>query len=241
MIVTQAELPRLQELDYPAGCAILMDKPLDWTSFNVVGKTRNRLCRHLDRKRFKVGHAGTLDPRATGLLIICTGKMTKQITSFMGLEKEYTGTITFGASRPSYDMETEVDAEYPYEHIDAQRLEEAMQQFRGPFMQQPPIFSAKQVDGKRAYDAARKGREVKLHPCAVEVSEFVCTRLELPEMDFRVRCSKGTYIRSLAHDLGKALGSGGYLSALRRTAIGPYRVEDALDVEVFAEELGRPA
>jgi tRNA pseudouridine55 synthase len=237
LVVTSADLDRLGELDYPEGCALLIDKPLDWTSFNVVGKIRNRLCRHLNRKKFKVGHAGTLDPRATGLLIICTGKMTKQITSFMGLEKEYTGTITFGGTRPSYDMETAVDQVYPFDHIDEIKLEEALKHFRGEFMQQPPIFSAKQVDGKRAYESARKGREVKLHPCPVEVTEFTCTRLELPEMDFRVRCSKGTYIRSLAHDLGKALGSGGYLSCLRRTAIGDYRVEDAIDVEVFADAL----
>ncbi len=237
MIVTSSDLDRLGELDYPKGCAVLIDKPLDWTSFNVVGKMRNRLCRHLDRKRFKVGHAGTLDPRATGLLIICTGRMTKQITSFMGQEKEYTGSVTFGATRPSFDMETEIDKEFPFEHIDQQAIEEALEQFRGEFMQQPPIFSAKQVGGRRAYESARKGRMVKLHPCPVEVTEFVCTRLELPEMDFRVRCSKGTYIRSLAHDLGKALGSGGYLSALRRTAIGEHRVEDAIDVEEFAEAL----
>jgi len=237
IVVTSADLPRVKELDYETGCAILIDKPLDWTSFNVVGKIRNRLCRHLDRKRFKVGHAGTLDPRATGLLIICTGRMTKQITSFMGQEKEYTGTITFGGTRPSFDMETEIDKEYPFEHIDEASIESALSQFRGEFMQQPPVFSAKQVGGKRAYESARKGREVKLHPCPVEVTEFVCTRLELPEMDFRVRCSKGTYIRSLAHDLGQALDSGGYLSALRRTAIGEHRIEDAIDVEVFADAL----
>lgn len=237
IVVTSADLNRLQELDYPEGCAILIDKPLDWTSFNVVGKIRNRLCRHLDRKRFKVGHAGTLDPRATGLLIICVGKMTKQITSFMGQEKEYTGTITFGGTRPSYDMETEVDQEFPFEHISTDTLEQALVQFRGEFMQQPPIFSAKHVNGKRAYESARKGLEVKLHPCPVEVTEFVCTRLELPEMDFRVRCSKGTYIRSLAYDLGKALDSGAYLSSLRRTAIGDHRVDQAIDVEVFADAL----
>jgi len=237
VIVTAADMDRLEELDYPTGCAILIDKPLDWTSFNVVGKIRNRLCRHLDRKRFKVGHAGTLDPRATGLLIICVGKMTKEITSFMGQEKEYTGTITFGGTRPSYDMETEVDQEFPFAHIDEAKLEEALQDFRGDFMQQPPIFSAKQVNGKRAYESARKGREVKLHPCPVEVTEFTCTRLELPEMDFKVRCSKGTYIRSLAHDLGKALDSGAYLSALRRSAIGNHRVETAMDVEKFADAL----
>ena len=156
VIVSIADLNRLEDFDWPEGCAILIDKPLEWTSFNVVGKIRNRLCRYLDRKKFKVGHAGTLDPRATGLLIICVGKMTKQITTFMGQEKEYTGTISFGGTRPSYDMETEVDQEFPFKQIDAENLEEALVQFRGEFMQQPPIFSAKQVDGRRAYESARK-------------------------------------------------------------------------------------
>lgn len=237
MIITSKDLEQLPTLDYPEGKAILFDKPLDWTSFNVVGKIRNRLCRHMDRKRFKVGHAGTLDPRATGLLIICVGKMTKQITDFMDLEKEYTGTITFGGTRPSYDMETELENIKTFDHITESSIEEALKAFRGSFFQMPPIFSAKQVDGRRAYDSARKGREVKLNPCLVEVAEFTCTRLELPEMEFKVRCSKGTYIRSLAHDLGQALGAGAYLSSLRRTAIGDYRVEDAFDVLEFADAL----
>lgn len=237
LTLRKADLGRLQDIDYPAGCAILIDKPLDWTSFNVVGKLRYRLCRHLQRKRFKVGHAGTLDPRATGLLILCVGKMTKQITDFMGLEKEYTGTITFGASRPSYDMETEIDARFPYEHITMDSLNEALESFKGEIMQIPPAFSAKQIEGRRAYVAARAGKPVKMRPNLVEVYEFSCTRLELPEMDFKVRCGKGTYIRSLAHDLGEALGSGAYLSSLRRTAIGPYRVEEAMNVLEFADTL----
>jgi tRNA pseudouridine55 synthase len=182
-------------------------------------------------KRFKVGHTGTLDPLATGLLILCIGKATKRIVEFMDQEKEYTGTITFGATTASYDLETEVDGSFPTEHLTEEVLKEATKAFTGEFLQLPPVFSAKQVDGKRAYESARKGKEVKMRPAMVEVSHFELTEFRWPDVDFLVRCSKGTYIRSLAHDLGKAVDSGAHLSALRRNASGEYRVEDAVTVE----------
>ncbi len=237
MIVTREHIGQLADLDYAAGCAILVDKPLEWTSFNVVSKIRYLIRHHYGVKKFKVGHAGTLDPLATGLLIICTGKMTKQITTFMGQEKEYHATLTLGATRPSYDMETEIDAEFPIEHIDAALIEEGLNKFRGDFMQTPPIFSAKQVKGKRAYESARAGKEITLAACPVNISELECSRFESPELDLKVRCSKGTYIRSLAHDLGMALDSGAYLSQLRRTASGSYRIEDALEIDDLVKAL----
>lgn len=239
MIVTRLQIPELADLDFAAGCALLVDKPLEWTSFNVVSKIRYLIRHHLGVKKFKVGHAGTLDPLATGLLIICTGKMTKSITDFMGQEKEYLATLSLGASRPSYDMETEIDHEFPYEHIDRDLIDKTLENFKGDIMQVPPIFSAKQVNGKRAYESARAGKELKLAACSVNISELEVERFESPELDLRVRCSKGTYIRSLAHDVGHALESGAYLSQLRRTASGPYRVEDALTIEDLVAALGR--
>ncbi|NNC83481.1 MAG: tRNA pseudouridine(55) synthase TruB [Flavobacteriales bacterium] len=220
-----------------SGAAILVDKPLEWTSFNVVSKFRWAIRHHLGVKRYKIGHAGTLDPLATGLLILCAGRYTKRAIEFMSQEKEYTGTITLGATRPSYDMETEIDKEYPYEHITREMVESVFKGFIGDQMQQPPIYSAKQVAGKRAYESARKGTAVELAPCPIHIDSLELTAFSLPELEFRVVCSKGTYIRSLAHDIGKALDSGGYLSSLRRTQSGPYRVEDAVQIEDFVQSL----
>jgi tRNA pseudouridine55 synthase len=220
------------QFDFLKGELLLLDKPLDWTSFDVVNKVRRLLSRHYKIK-FKVGHAGTLDPKATGLLILCTGGMTKQIESYMGLDKEYTGTFTLGAITPSYDSETEVIQIADCRLLIAEVIHEATEKFTGNIHQVPPQYSAKWIDGKRAYDYARKDREVEIPAVSVTVSKFEITRIELPEVDFVVRCSKGTYIRSLARDFGEDLGVGAYLSALRRTKIGDYDVKDAISVEQF--------
>ncbi|WGK66141.1 tRNA pseudouridine(55) synthase TruB [Croceiramulus getboli] len=227
----------MQKEDYLAGQVLLFDKPLEWTSFQLVNKVRWLLKRRFALKKIKVGHAGTLDPLASGLLIICTGKMTKQIEGFMGQPKTYTGTITLGATTPSYDLETEIDAHYPIDHITETLIQDSLQAFMGIIVQRPPIFSALKKDGKRLYEMARKGEEVEIPAREVEISHFEITRTELPELDFKVVCSKGTYIRSLAHDFGKALGSGAHLSALRRTAIGDYKVQDAMQLAQFEEAL----
>ena len=237
MIITKANLYELRAMDHKAGVVFLMDKPLTWTSFNVVAKVRGVLSRFNTVKRFKVGHTGTLDPLASGLLILCAGKATKRITEFMDQQKEYTGTITLGATRPSFDMETEIEAEFPFDHITEAQVEEAMKTFIGEILQRPPIYSAKQIQGKRAYDLARAGKEVKVPKAMVEVATFELTAFRLPEIDFRVVCSKGTYIRSLANDIGQSLNSGAYLSALRRTASGEYNVEDALSIADVQEAL----
>lgn len=222
--------------DFKAGEVLLFDKPYGVTSFSIVNRARGIIRRKLGVRNIKVGHAGTLDPLATGLLVICTGKMTKSIAQIQDAEKEYTGTITLGATTPSYDLESEIDQEFPTEHINEDLVRRAAAQFIGFHDQMPPIFSAKQVDGKRAYELARKGQEVKLNPKRIEIKGFEVTAFrndEKPEVDFRVVCSKGTYIRSLAHDFGIALQSGGHLSALRRTRIGDYSVEDAISTEQF--------
>lgn len=223
--------------DFKEGQLLLFDKPYSWTSFRIVGKTRWLICKTFKIKKLKVGHAGTLDPLATGLLLVCTGKFTKRIHEFMGMEKEYTGTFHFGATTPSYDLETSVDATFPTEHLTPEILKEATQAFIGDIDQHPPIFSAVKKDGKRLYEYARQGEDIKTEARNVHISVFELTRIELPEVDFRVVCGKGTYIRSLAHDFGKAVGSGAHLSALRRTRIGKYRVEDALTIESFTEKL----
>ena len=215
---------------------MLFDKELGKSSFSVVNRARGIIKRKLKVKNIKVGHAGTLDPLATGLLVICTGKKTKTITSIQDAEKEYTGTITLGGTTPSYDLESEIDQTFPTEHITDEMIHEAARSFIGEHDQMPPIFSAKQVDGKRAYELARKGKEVKLNPKRITIREFEITEIRNSgnlEVDFRVSCSKGTYIRSLAHDFGKALNSGGHLSALRRTRIGDFCVDDAITVEQF--------
>jgi tRNA pseudouridine55 synthase len=220
------------------GQVLLIDKPLTWSSFQAVNKLKYILKRKYDLpKKFKIGHAGTLDPLATGLLIICTGKFTKKITEIQAQAKEYTGTITLGATTPSYDKETEVDATFPTEHITEALILETTNKFLGEIDQKPPVFSAIKKDGVRLYEHARAGEEVEIQARKTTVYEFEITRISLPEIDFRVRCSKGTYIRSLAFDFGKAIKSGGYLSALRRTKIGDYDVIEAVTPEKFEVSL----
>lgn len=212
--------------DYAAGRLLLVNKPYRWTSFDVVGKLRNAF----KPLKLKVGHAGTLDPLATGLLVICTGKMTKQIDNFQAEEKEYTGTITLGATTPTYDLESEPDEFFDTSHLTEEQIIAATQQFTGDIQQYPPAHSAIKVDGERLYEKARRGEDVELKARNVTITEFEITRIELPEVDFRVVCSKGTYIRSLASDFGKALGVGGYLSRLRRTRSGHFKIEDAHEI-----------
>lgn len=235
--MTEYEPPSIATADFAAGTTLLVDKPQGWTSFDVVNKIRHRLRKITGVKRIKVGHAGTLDPMATGLLIICTGKFTKKLTDFQGLNKEYTGTFQLGATTPSYDAETEVDKEYDYEHIGPEQLEAARQQFVGPIDQVPPMFSAIKVNGQPLYKRARKGETIEIKSRRVILHEFELTRTELPEVDFRLLCSKGTYVRSLAYDMGKALESGAYLTALRRTQVGAFRIEDAWNLEELIEQL----
>lgn len=215
------------------GTVLLIDKPLKWTSFDAVNYMRNRICKRLGVKNIKVGHAGTLDPLATGLLVICTGKFTKRIEEFQGMTKEYTGTFKLGATTPSYDRETEEDKTFPTEHLTPELLTNATFPFLGNILQKPPIFSAIKKDGKELYHSARKGIAVEVQPRAVTIDRFDLTRIELPEVDFAVTCSKGTYIRSMAYDFGEAVKSGAYLTALRRTAIGEFRIENAISPEAF--------
>ena len=226
------------EEDFLTGQIILIDKPLEWTSFQAVNALKWAIRKKFNLKKLKIGHAGTLDPLATGLLVICTGKFTKKIPELQGQIKEYTGTFTLGATTPSYDLETEVDQTFPTEHLTEASIRNVPNQFLGEIEQVPPVFSALKKDGKRLYELARKGEEVEVQARKIEIWEFEITRLDLPEVDFRVVCSKGTYIRSLAHDFGKALDSGAYLSALRRTKIGDYNVNNATTPLVFKEELG---
>ncbi len=223
--------------DYQNGQVLLIDKPLEWTSFQVVNKVRWLLRKEFNVKKMKVGHAGTLDPLATGLLILCTGKFTKRIETFQAQEKEYTGTITLGATTPSYDLETEVDQTFDISGITETQILETTKQFIGAIQQQPPVFSAIKKDGKRLYEFARKGEEVEVPTRTITISVFEITRMNLPEVDFRVVCSKGTYIRSLAHDFGKSLQNGGYLTALRRTRIGEQLVENAISIIDFEANL----
>ena len=216
------------------GQILLIDKPLTWSSFQAVNKLKYILKRKYDLpKKFKIGHAGTLDPLATGLLIVCTGKFTKKITEIQGQAKEYTGTFTIGATTPSYDMETEINETFPTEHITEALIQETTKQFLGEIDQKPPVFSAIKKDGIRLYEHARAGEEVEIAFRKTNIYEFEITRIALPEIDFRVVCSKGTYIRSLAFDFGKALQSGGYLSVLRRTKIGKYSVDNGISPEAF--------
>lgn len=218
-------------MDFLEGETILIDKPLGWTSFDVVNKIRWNLKQALNIKKIKVGHAGTLDPLASGLLVVCTGKHTKRIDQLMGGMKTYTGTILLGKTTPSYDLESEYNAEFPIDHITSDILESARQRFLGTIQQVPPIFSAKQVDGKRAYDLARAGKEFELKANSIEVNEFIISADRFPEIDFEISCSKGTYIRSIAHDFGKEVGSGGTLIALRRTRSGEQNIENAKSVD----------
>jgi tRNA pseudouridine55 synthase len=223
----------MTETPYHTGKLLLINKPLGWTSFDLVNKVRFALEKkfRLKRMSLKVGHAGTLDPLATGLMLICTGKMTKKIDQFQGMPKEYTGTFFLGASTASFDLEKEVDNTFPTQHITEEMIREVASNFIGKHDQEPPVFSAKKIDGERAYELARAGKEVKMKTASIEITEFEITRIALPEVDFRVACSKGTYIRSLARDFGVALKSGAYLSSLRRTAIGTHLVENAQTIE----------
>jgi tRNA pseudouridine55 synthase len=221
--------------EFKEGKTIIVDKPLNWTSFDVVNKIRWNLKQKLKVKKIKVGHAGTLDPLATGVLVLCTGKHTKLIETLQAGEKTYTGTIFLGKTTPSYDLETEYDQEFPTDHITAELLEKVRLTFIGEQDQMPPIFSAKQVDGKRAYDLARAGKEVKLNTNRISITDFKINAERFPEVDFEISCSKGTYIRSIAHDFGKELESGGTLTALCRTRSGDQKIEEAKSVEEWVE------
>ncbi len=225
--------------DYLNGQVLLIDKPLNWTSFQAVNKLKYALINKVGLpKKFKIGHAGTLDPLATGLLLVCTGKFTKRISELQGQIKEYTGTFYIGATTPSYDLETEIDATYDISHIDDKLIHETVKQFLGEIDQKPPIYSAIKKDGIRLYEHARAGEKVEIAFRKTTIHEFEITHIDLPQIDFRVTCSKGTYIRSLAFDFGKAMHSGSYLTTLRRTKIGDFSVENATDVTLFEEKLG---
>ena len=223
--------------DYLDGQLVLIDKPLEWTSFQVVNKLRWHIRQAFNLKKIKVGHAGTLDPLATGLLIICTGKMTKQIDTFQGQIKTYTGTFVLGSTTPSYDLETAIDQEFPTAHITPALIHKTTDQFIGEIDQFPPVFSALKKEGKRLYEFARAGESVKINSRKVTIEEFKITKIEGLKVNFSVTCSKGTYIRSLAHDFGKALESGAHLSALGRTKIGDFSVEKAISIDTFISEL----
>ena len=220
--------------DYLNGQILLIDKPLNWSSFQAVNKLKYALINKLGLpKKFKIGHAGTLDPLATGLLIVCTGKFTKTISEIQGQAKEYTGTFSLGATTPSYDLETQIDATFPTNHITDALIHDTVKQFLGEIDQKPPVFSAIKKEGVRLYEHARAGVAVEIASRKTFIHEFEITRIALPEIDFRVLCSKGTYIRSLAYDFGLALQSGGHLTVLRRTKIGDYDVKNAIDVTLF--------
>ncbi len=219
--------------DFLEGQILLIDKPLKFTSFQAVNKMKWALKSKLGLKKIKIGHAGTLDPLATGLLLVCTGKFTKKITELQLQTKEYTGTFCVGATTPSYDLETEIDARFPFEHIDKDLIDKSILQFLGEINQKPPIFSAIKKEGKRLYEHARAGETIEIEARKTTIHEFEITRIALPEIDFRVVCSKGTYIRSLAFDFGKALHSGAHLTALRRTRIGDFDVAKAISLDDF--------
>lgn len=226
------------EVDYfKNGQVIIIDKPLNWTSFQVVNKIRWAIRKKFRIKKIKVGHAGTLDPLATGLLIICTGKFTKKIDQFQAEEKEYTGSITLGATRPSFDLETEIDNTYPTDHIDEIQVIDTAKSFLGEISQKPPLYSAIKKGGVRLYELARKGEQTEIKSRKVTIEAFDITKIEMPVIHFRIQCSKGTYIRSIASDFGKALNSGAYLSSLRRTKSGSFDLTNAISPEAFAQGL----
>ena len=224
-------------LDFQTGEMILIDKELNWTSFDVVSKLRNSIKKKLNIKKIKVGHAGTLDPLATGLLIICTGKMTKKIDEFSCLDKTYSGKITIGSTTPSYDLETKPNVFYPTDHIDENLIIETAKKFVGKIDQKPPVFSAVKKDGVRLYKLARKGVKVEVEKREIIIHDFLIKSVNFPEIEFSLTCSKGTYIRSLAHDFGKELGSGAHLSELRRTFIGDYSVDNSLKLMEFIRNI----
>ncbi len=223
--------------DFKNGQILLIDKPLHWTSFQVVNKLRWAIRKRFGLKKIKVGHAGTLDPLATGLLIICTGKMTKRISEFQGQSKEYTGTFRLGATTPSYDLETEADQSWPLDHVSEEMIHRAASHFTGIIQQSPPIYSAVKQDGERLYLKARRGEQLEIKTREVEIFSFEITRIEMPDVDFRVSCSKGTYIRSLAHDFGKHLESGAHLTSLCRTKSGDFELKEAETIEGFLKRI----
>lgn len=222
-------------MNFISGEIIIIDKPLGWTSFDAVKRLRGAIQRRLNVRKFKVGHAGTLDPLATGVLIVCTGRATKRITELQEGMKEYVAEVKFGATTPSYDLEKEIDATYPWEHITRERIEEVLPRFIGHVMQVPPVFSAVKIDGKRAYNYARKGKEVDIKAKPLEIREMEILKWEAPVLTLRVLCSKGTYIRALARDLGEALDSGAHLVGLRRTRVGDYTEQQALSIDRAVE------
>ena len=227
-----------KDFNFQEGEILLVDKPLEWTSFDVVNFYRKLISKVLKIRRIKIGHAGTLDPLATGLLILCTGKFTKKIDQIQAKEKEYTGTFTLGATTPSYDKETEVDNTFPTENLSEAQILEATKQFIGTIEQIPPIFSAKKINGKRAYEYARKKDEtIKMQAKTISIKEFEITKINIPFVDFRVICGKGTYIRSLAYDFGKALNNGAHLSSLCRTKIGDYSLNNAYEIQELKKEI----
>lgn len=219
------------------GELLLIDKPLEWTSFQVVNKIRWALKRKFNIKKLKVGHAGTLDPLATGLLIICTGKMTKKISEFQDLDKTYIGTITLGATTPSFDLETPINKRFPLKHLNKEKIIEAKKNFIGTINQYPPIFSAIKKKGKRLYEFARIGKKIDIQSRKVVIYNLEFSKINLPDLNFKLKCSKGTYIRSLANDFGKSIDSGGYLSSLRRTAIGSFKIKNSIQLQEFIEKL----
>ena len=224
--------------DFKVGQILLIDKPLKWTSFQVVNKLRWAIKKKYNIKKIKVGHAGTLDPLATGLLIICTGKFTKKIDHFQAEKKEYTGTMTLGSTTPSYDLETEIDQQFPTDHISEAAIHETTSTFIGIQDQIPPLFSAIKKNGVRLYELARKGETTEIKSRKIKIESFEITKIKMPNIEFRVVCSKGTYIRSLANDFGKTLNTGAHLSSLRRTKIGDYEVDKAVTPEEFLSEIG---
>ncbi len=228
-----------KEYNFIAGEVLLFDKDLDWTSFDLVQRVRNTLCRQMGIKKLKVGHAGTLDPLATGLMILCTGKATKKIESFQQKEKVYVATIKLGATTPSFDMETEENSRNDISDITEKDLEKAIKKFEGEIEQVPPVFSAVKVKGKRAFEFARNGKDIELQPKKIVIKEIKQQHFEPPFVTLQVTCGKGTYIRALARDLGKELGCGGYLTNLRRTQIGDFKVDDAMKIDFFMKNLNQ--
>lgn len=221
-------------MNFKEGEILLIDKPLEWTSFDVVKKIRNMICKHLNVKKIKVGHAGTLDPLASGLMVICTGKKTKELQFLQNDSKEYITTVKFGGTTVTGDLECEVDKEYEYTHITRELIEDTIQKkFSGTILQTPPIFSAKKVDGKASYKRARSGEDFELKPVEITIQEIEILNFELPEVELRIKCSKGTYIRSLAMDLGKALNSGAHLTSLRRISSGEFNIENSMTLKEF--------
>jgi tRNA pseudouridine55 synthase len=237
MSILKANSRITSETDFLEGQVLLFNKPLGWSSFDVVKKVRGIIKTSKNIRKIKVGHAGTLDPLADGLLIICTGKFTKRIGEIQGQKKVYAGEITFGSTTPSYDKETEVDQTFPVSEITDELIQKTSKKFEGKIMQKPPIFSALKRDGKRLYHHAREGTKIEIKSREVEIESFNITSIEMPKITFKVVCSKGTYIRSLAHDLGKELNNGAHLSSLRREMIGNFSLSDAISVDSFKEDI----